>query len=120
VLSDGIFSYPKSQLEYILESLGLENVGLFYGHVEYFTANRNMLWPFGIFCGHLVHFSVLVRCSKKNLATLASKYDGKQTGFLWTGKIKSKQTIFIARQLVPQRREKNCKGWTDSSVVYRL
>jgi hypothetical protein len=30
-----------------------------------------ILWPFGIFCGHLVYFSpVLVCCSKKNPATL--------------------------------------------------
>jgi hypothetical protein len=38
VLPDGIFSYQISQLEYILEGLGMENVGIFKGHLEYFTA----------------------------------------------------------------------------------
>jgi hypothetical protein len=36
----------------------------------YFTAIGNNLWPFGIFCSHLVYFPVLVWCTKKNLATL--------------------------------------------------
>jgi hypothetical protein len=45
------------------------------------TAIRYTLWPFGIFCGHLVilwsfgTFSpFLVRCNKKNLVTLFSSY----------------------------------------------
>jgi hypothetical protein len=36
----------------------------FYGHSVY-------LWPFGMFVGHFVSFSVLVYCKKKNLATLS-------------------------------------------------
>jgi hypothetical protein len=73
----------------------MENVYIFYGHLVYFTAIRYtyfiamsyILWPFGIFCGHLVYFvaiwyilwifgiffHILVCCSKKNLATLVSK-----------------------------------------------
>jgi hypothetical protein len=42
----------------------------------------NILWRFGIFYDHLVHFifiwyifQVLVTCTKKNLATLLSKAD---------------------------------------------
>jgi hypothetical protein len=35
----------------------MENVGLFYDHLEYFTAIWYNLWPFGIVCGHLVYFS---------------------------------------------------------------
>jgi hypothetical protein len=35
---DGLFSYPKSQFGYILMGLGMENVGIFYGHLEYFTS----------------------------------------------------------------------------------
>jgi hypothetical protein len=35
----------------------VENLGIFYDHLIYFTAIRNILWPFGIFCGNLVHFS---------------------------------------------------------------
>jgi hypothetical protein len=46
------------------------NVGIFYGHLEYFTAIWNILRPLGlfydqlvgIFCGPLVYFSVLVCC----------------------------------------------------------
>jgi hypothetical protein len=35
----------------------MENLGLFYDHLVYFTAIGNILWPFGIFCRHLVYFS---------------------------------------------------------------
>jgi hypothetical protein len=33
------------------------NVGIFNDHLEYFTAIRYNICPFGIVCGHLVHFS---------------------------------------------------------------
>jgi hypothetical protein len=29
---------------------------VFYGHLEYFVEIWDILWPFGIFCIHLVHF----------------------------------------------------------------
>jgi hypothetical protein len=29
---------------------------IFYGHLVYFMAVWYILWPFGIFCGRLVHF----------------------------------------------------------------
>jgi hypothetical protein len=45
---------PKFGL--ILEGLAMENLGIFYDHLVYFTAIGNMLWPFGVFCGHLVYF----------------------------------------------------------------
>jgi hypothetical protein len=35
----------------------MENLGIFYDHLVYFTANENSLRPFGIFCGNLVYFS---------------------------------------------------------------
>jgi hypothetical protein len=35
----------------------MENLGIFYDHLVYFTAIANILWPFGIFCGQLVYFS---------------------------------------------------------------
>jgi hypothetical protein len=35
----------------------MENLDIFYDHLVYFTAIGNILWPFGIFCGHLVFFS---------------------------------------------------------------
>jgi hypothetical protein len=31
-LPDGIFAYQKSQIGYILEALGMDNVGIFYEH----------------------------------------------------------------------------------------
>jgi hypothetical protein len=34
----------------------MENLGVFYDHLVYFTAIGNILWPFGIFCGNLVLF----------------------------------------------------------------
>jgi hypothetical protein len=40
--------------------------GIFYSHVVYFVDIWCILWLFGIFC------PVLVRCTKKNLATLVS------------------------------------------------
>jgi hypothetical protein len=36
-LPDGFFSNQKSQFGQILEGLGLENVDVLYGHLEYFT-----------------------------------------------------------------------------------
>jgi hypothetical protein len=34
----------------------LENVYIFYGHLEYFMDIWNILWTFVIFYDHLVHF----------------------------------------------------------------
>jgi hypothetical protein len=36
-LPDGIFSNQKSQFGQILEGLEIENIGIFYGHLEYIT-----------------------------------------------------------------------------------
>jgi hypothetical protein len=36
-LPDGLFSNQKSQFGQIFEGLGLENVDIFYEHLEYFT-----------------------------------------------------------------------------------
>jgi hypothetical protein len=59
-LPDGFFSNQKSQIRANLEGLGMENVIIFYGHLEYFTAIWYYLCTFGIVRGHLVYFSVLV------------------------------------------------------------
>jgi hypothetical protein len=53
-----------------LEGLAKEDLGIFYDHLVYFTAIGNILRPFGIFCGILVFFPVLVFWTKKNLTTL--------------------------------------------------
>jgi hypothetical protein len=34
----------------------LENVALFYGHLEYYMDIWDILWPFGTYWAHLVHF----------------------------------------------------------------
>jgi hypothetical protein len=46
-LPDGLFSNQKDQFGYILEGQRVENAGIFYGHLEYFTVIWYILWPFG-------------------------------------------------------------------------
>jgi hypothetical protein len=61
-----------------LEVLAAEEVGIFYGRFVYFTAIWYILWIlrlFGIF------YPVLVRCTKKNLATLLRLQRGSD-GFI--------------------------------------
>jgi hypothetical protein len=66
------FETKYTNLIKILENLGMENVGIFYDHLEYFTALWYNLWPFGI--GSLWSFSIFFPFwyvwTKKNLATL--------------------------------------------------
>jgi hypothetical protein len=38
----------------------MENIVIFYDHFEYFLVIWYNLWPFGIVCGHMVCFPVLV------------------------------------------------------------
>jgi hypothetical protein len=54
-MSDVLF--PKIPISDILEGHGMEDVGIFYDHLEYFTATWCILWQFGTVCGHLVYFS---------------------------------------------------------------
>jgi hypothetical protein len=35
----------------------MENLGIFHDLLVYSTTIRNILWPFGIFCGNLVYFT---------------------------------------------------------------
>jgi hypothetical protein len=53
-LPDGLFSNQKSQFGWFWEDLRLENVDIFYGHLEYFMAIWNILWPFEIIYGCMV------------------------------------------------------------------
>jgi hypothetical protein len=53
----------------------MENVGIYYDHLEYFTAIWYNLWPFVINCGHLVYFFHFGMFGpRKNLATLILTY----------------------------------------------
>jgi hypothetical protein len=55
-LPDGIFSDQKYQFGSILERLEKENVGIFFGHLEYFKASWFILSTFGNFVVFLVYF----------------------------------------------------------------
>jgi hypothetical protein len=48
----------------------MENVGIFYDHLEYFTAIWCNFWPFGIDSGTYIFFPFWYVWTKKNLATL--------------------------------------------------
>jgi hypothetical protein len=63
-LPDGLFKDQKSKFWYILEGLGMENVGIFYGHLVKCMAVWCSLCSFGIF------FPFWYVGTKKNLATL--------------------------------------------------
>jgi hypothetical protein len=54
-LPDGSFSNQKSKFGKILEGLAMEDAGMFYGHLVYFTAFCHILLTFGIVCGNLVY-----------------------------------------------------------------
>jgi hypothetical protein len=90
-----VFANQISLFGYILEGLGIENVGIFCGHRVYFTAIWYILLPFGIFYSHVVHFmailynyfliiwcifSILVCSTKKNLAILIAYETGMEWG----------------------------------------
>jgi hypothetical protein len=69
-LPDGLFSNQNVQIVENLEGLRIENVDTFYGHLHYFAASWNILWPLGNVVVIWYIFPVLVYCVKKNLATL--------------------------------------------------
>jgi hypothetical protein len=49
-MPDGIFPFQNHSLGKIVEDPGMENVGIFYVHLDhYFMAILNILWPFGTF-----------------------------------------------------------------------
>jgi hypothetical protein len=68
-LPDGLFSNQKYQIWVNFggplngRGLGMDYVGVFYDHLEYFMAIWYNLWPFVIVCGHLVYFSQFIRKS---------------------------------------------------------
>jgi hypothetical protein len=54
-----------------LEGLGMENVGIFNGHLVYFTVIWYNVWQFGVVSGPLVYlfFPFWYVQTQKNLAT---------------------------------------------------
>jgi hypothetical protein len=69
-LPDGFFSDQKYQFGSIFDDLGMENVVIYSGHLEYFTTIGHILWAFGNLVVIWYIFPTLVYCTKKNLATL--------------------------------------------------
>jgi hypothetical protein len=56
-LPDWLFFKPKIPIWVHFGGPGMENVFIFYDHLEYFMAIWYILWQFGIVCGQLVYFS---------------------------------------------------------------
>jgi hypothetical protein len=48
-MPDGVFTYQKCLFGYILGGLGIENVRIYNGHLEYVTFIWYISWRFGIF-----------------------------------------------------------------------
>jgi hypothetical protein len=57
-LPDGLLSDQKLESGHILESLAMQDVGVFYGHLVYFMDIWYILQLFDIFYGHLLYFVV--------------------------------------------------------------
>jgi hypothetical protein len=56
-LPDGIFSNQKSQFGEILVGLAMEDVGIFYDLLVFFTAICSLVRAFGVCYGNLLYFS---------------------------------------------------------------
>jgi hypothetical protein len=54
----------------------MENDGIFYVNLVYFTAIGNTLWPFGIFWGHLIYFSPFWYVVPRKIWQPCSPFDG--------------------------------------------
>jgi hypothetical protein len=69
-LPDGFFSNQKFQFRYILEDLGMENVVIYSGHLEYCMTIGYILWHLVILQSFGAFFPSFETLSKLNLATL--------------------------------------------------
>jgi hypothetical protein len=101
VLPDGLFLKQKSQFGKILEGLRLENVNIFYGHLEYFTHLGYFMTICCILCSFGTFLMILVSCTKKkNLATLIGSRSEveikKNPSHLWRGIRTTNQTPPVA------------------------
>jgi hypothetical protein len=68
----------------------LENVEIFYGHLEYCTVICDILGPFGTFYVHLVHFSGFgTLCLEK------SGNPGVETGTAAFSRIPAPEILFL-------------------------
>jgi hypothetical protein len=76
----------------------MEDVGIFYGNLVYFTAIWYILCPFGISYGYLVFFPVLVCCTKKNLATLVRTYMHCRPKVAMSRRLVEKKILFVVEK----------------------
>jgi hypothetical protein len=63
----------------------MENVGIFYGHSEYFMPILVFLWPVGMFCGHVVYFPRFGKLHQEKSGNPGKK--SKSEFFFWRNKI---------------------------------
>jgi hypothetical protein len=99
----GIFSNQKSQFGLILWGLAIEDVGLFYGLLVYFTAIWSILRPYGLFYGLLVYF-VAIWYSLLQLGTYFPRF-----GMLYQEKSGNPALtdVLVARVMAHCSRERN-------------
>jgi hypothetical protein len=63
----------------------LENVDIFYGHLEYLTDVWDILSSFGTFCVHLVHFSGLGNIYREKSGNPGQRTRNASPTFLFIG-----------------------------------
>jgi hypothetical protein len=51
----------------------LENVDIFYGHLEYFMAIWDILWPFGTFCLATLGCTRKIYCQSDSFVSVQAK-----------------------------------------------
>jgi hypothetical protein len=116
----------------------MEDVGICYGHLVYFTANWYILRPFGIFCGNLVYFPqfwkiwkiwqpwwggghflcryVLANCMPVGLSCLHRKFSQHLSGHLFQRRINRYIFKKLEKKTVCQTRRDNISQDLSSKV----
>jgi hypothetical protein len=74
------FQTKNPNLGGIFDGVSMEDVGIFYGHLDYFMAMSYVLWPFGMVCSFLVYFSPFWYVVPRNIWQPCSKWMSCQRG----------------------------------------
>jgi hypothetical protein len=74
-LPDGLFSNQNHLSGEILEGIGMKNVGIFYGCLDYFMVIWCILWQFGKFVVIWYVYPVLVYCTQKKPGNPGGKWE---------------------------------------------
>jgi hypothetical protein len=104
----------------------MDDVGLFYGHLDYCMAIWSISWSFGIFYGHFIYFvaiwyifPVLVCWTKKNLATLyPTRFSSVRFGSLHS--VRARLRTVGAESQRPVREPLEAQVRVDPGVVPRV